>query len=320
LLANSLSLEPHRFDSAYADRDVDSLLSDARRWITGADAHSRTPEAGCLIEFAVLLARHEPAVARASIETRVKASAARELVTVIDDIELPDDADEADRVGMALHTLLQRVSGRTHDVLELASACWDGSREPAKARDRLLQLNAVLAEVPYGDLLALDVRHSLAYWTGQAGDPTAARDQYAALLPDQVRIAGPDSTIALRTYAEVLRWTSRAGQPAQAVQCLIALSRSDQVVADTAMRTTVEDALGEALLTFLDRASRDQADPIDEQLPAATFLGDLRAAVTGDLEALARTPAELVSIITEIRGRRSGPATEPPLPARDDSS
>ena len=33
---------------------------------------------------------------------------------------------------------------------------------------------------------------TLAYWTGQAGDAAGARNQYAALLPIEERILGPE--------------------------------------------------------------------------------------------------------------------------------
>ena len=67
-------------------------------------------------------------------------------------------------------------------------------------------------------------------------------------------------------------------------------------------------------MAFLDRSPHDRTDPIDELLPGASFLADLRAAVTGDLEALARVPAELVSIITAIGDRRRPAVGEPPAP------
>jgi hypothetical protein len=38
----------------------------------------------------------------------------------------------------------------------------------------------------------LRARDNLAYWTGAAGDPVGARDQYAALLPIDERVLGPE--------------------------------------------------------------------------------------------------------------------------------
>ncbi len=45
----------------------------------------------------------------------------------------------------------------------------------------------------------LYIRHSLARWTGQAGDPASARDQFAVLLPLRARVLGPDHPDTLTT-------------------------------------------------------------------------------------------------------------------------
>ena len=50
----------------------------------------------------------------------------------------------------------------------------------------------------------LTARGNLARWTGQAGDPAGARDQYAALLPVRERVSGaehPDTLIARANLA-----------------------------------------------------------------------------------------------------------------------
>ena len=39
----------------------------------------------------------------------------------------------------------------------------------------------------------LTARASLARWTGQAGDPAAARDQFAELLPVRERVSAPST-------------------------------------------------------------------------------------------------------------------------------
>jgi hypothetical protein len=46
----------------------------------------------------------------------------------------------------------------------------------------------------------LVARRDLARWTGEAGDPAAARDQTAALLPVMERVLGPEhpKTLAAR--------------------------------------------------------------------------------------------------------------------------
>ena len=38
----------------------------------------------------------------------------------------------------------------------------------------------------------LTARHSLAFWTGEAGDAAGARDQFAVLLPIRERVLGPE--------------------------------------------------------------------------------------------------------------------------------
>ena len=43
-----------------------------------------------------------------------------------------------------------------------------------------------------------------------AGDPAAARDQYAALLPMQVRVLGPDHPNTLTTRSNLVDWTEKA--------------------------------------------------------------------------------------------------------------
>ena len=46
---------------------------------------------------------------------------------------------------------------------------------------------------------------------GQAGDPAAARDQYAALLPVLERVLGADHPDTLNTRANLAWWTGQAG-------------------------------------------------------------------------------------------------------------
>jgi len=60
----------------------------------------------------------------------------------------------------------------------------------------------------------LDARHNLARWTGEAGDPAAARDQFAALLPARERVLGPEHPETLSTRADMADWTRRAGDTA----------------------------------------------------------------------------------------------------------
>ena len=58
--------------------------------------------------------------------------------------------------------------------------------------------------------LPLGTRHELARWTGEAGDPVAARDQYAALLPVRERVLGPEHPETLTTRDWLDHWTRQA--------------------------------------------------------------------------------------------------------------
>jgi hypothetical protein len=62
----------------------------------------------------------------------------------------------------------------------------------------------------------LTARAALANWIGEAGDPAAARDQYAALLPIRERLSGPQHPETLTALANLARWTGEAGESAAA--------------------------------------------------------------------------------------------------------
>ena len=56
-----------------------------------------------------------------------------------------------------------------------------------------------------------------------AGDPAAARDQLAALLPVREQVSGPDHPGTLAARADLARWTGEAGDAAGARDQLAAL-------------------------------------------------------------------------------------------------
>lgn len=62
----------------------------------------------------------------------------------------------------------------------------------------------------------LTTRNNLAHWTGEAGEPAAARDLFRALLPDHERVLGPEHprTVATRGWIEHL--DKRIGRPSGA--------------------------------------------------------------------------------------------------------
>jgi hypothetical protein len=53
-------------------------------------------------------------------------------------------------------------------------------------------------------------RHSRAYWTGQAGDAAAARDQLGELLPLRERVLGPEHPDTLATRNNLAYFTEQA--------------------------------------------------------------------------------------------------------------
>jgi hypothetical protein len=48
--------------------------------------------------------------------------------------------------------------------------------------------------------------------TGEAGDATGARDQFAALLPIRKRVSGPGDPGTPRAHASLLHWTGQTGE------------------------------------------------------------------------------------------------------------
>src|SRR5262249_25107056 len=62
----------------------------------------------------------------------------------------------------------------------------------------------------------LAARANLAYWTGEAGDAAAARDQYAGLVPVEERVLGAEHPNTLWTRGNLARFTGEAGGAAAA--------------------------------------------------------------------------------------------------------
>jgi hypothetical protein len=65
------------------------------------------------------------------------------------------------------------------------------------------------ADHPY----TLRIRSGLAQWTGEAGEPGGARDQYAALIPDLERVLGPDHPNTQADSRALFRWSQEANNP-----------------------------------------------------------------------------------------------------------
>jgi hypothetical protein len=62
----------------------------------------------------------------------------------------------------------------------------------------------------------LAVREELAYWTGCAGAATAARDQFAALLPSYEDVLGSKHPETLALWYQLAHWAALAADEAAA--------------------------------------------------------------------------------------------------------
>ena len=67
------------------------------------------------------------------------------------------------------------------------------------------------AEHPY----TLAARANLARWTGRAGDPAGARDQFAALLPVFEKVLGAEHHSTLTARADLAYWTQQVNRQAK---------------------------------------------------------------------------------------------------------
>lgn len=237
LLVATLSDEPGLLHAAYRSRDVDALLVEARRWLVGQDAHGRTWEAGALIEVAVKAARHGAAAGTEIVAARELSGSVAETANELLALTRGGDrhVTESERVGELVRAAALGTSGRTHAVLELVSAAWDGSRDLRRARDRLTAVSSTVGEGG-SDPLSLDIAHELAYWTGEAGDAGAACDLAVRLLAD---VGG--LTHVGKFLADNIRWVLRRN----AVRLLTAPIPDDAAteVSGSGLATTFQSAV-----------------------------------------------------------------------------
>jgi hypothetical protein len=70
---------------------------------------------------------------------------------------------------------------------------------------------AVINHLPPEEPDTLTTRRRLARWTGMAGDAAAARDQFAELLPINIRALGPEHPTILTTRHNLAYWTGKTG-------------------------------------------------------------------------------------------------------------
>ena len=149
------------------------------------------------------------------------ASQWRQAAAALIETAIPDDVDSpaAWPICAALLPHAQAVLDPTSDGMWRIAQYLGYSGIYSAARDLFQAIaDAHSDDDVYGaehrDTLA--ARAELARWTGEAGDPAAARDQLAALLPVRARVLGPEHPNTLTTRGNLAYLTGLAGDPAAA--------------------------------------------------------------------------------------------------------
>jgi serine/threonine protein kinase len=78
------------------------------------------------------------------------------------------------------------------------------------------------------DPVLLRLRHQLAHWTGESGDPQAAAELFERLLADRVTYQGPDHQDTELARHQLAHWHGRAGHPQEASGRYAELCRAAQ--------------------------------------------------------------------------------------------
>jgi hypothetical protein len=144
----------------------------------------------------------------------------------------------------AAQAVLRAISGPRPDIrlqitileTELASTSHDAESELLRLHHALAAQYQALGNYPRAlshaqDELALrnkrqvlddpdslTTRSNIAYWTGQCGDARQALRLSRELLPDQVRVLGPDHVDSLITRSNIAAWTGNCGYLAEALR------------------------------------------------------------------------------------------------------
>ncbi len=336
--AVSLRGESSRFSMAYLDRDPKKLQAEARTWLHGVAAESRTAEAGSLIDLAVTAVRSGPVPAADLIRARhLDTSTGAVAKAILDQAGTQDLANsEDDRLADLLRFAAVATTGRTQQVLELESASWGGDTDSGKAAAQLAALTASLRQ---DDLLALETRLRWAWFTALTDDPALAQEHCEALVADCVRLFGPNDPDTLKARFQEAFYTSLAGDAVAARALYEALATDTARVyapADAAhpsiefQLALIAYQLGEparginhARAALKSPASQDReikqfaamlirlgishllsGEPArlhDADDPEAQLAATLQAAIDGSAEALVRLPSELVEIVESLR-------------------
>ncbi len=133
-------------------------------------------------------------------------------------IDATYDTPEMERdYALLLPHALQTVADDSPAMARIASYL-GSSGSHAAARDRWELIVQALGNRPSGaqNPETLKARLQLARWTGEAGDPEAAREQFEKLVPVLDRAFGPRADETLNARASLAGWTGQAGKAAQA--------------------------------------------------------------------------------------------------------
>jgi hypothetical protein len=214
LMAAALKTEPALLDLVLDARSPEALLVEARRWVHGQNSESRNAEAGLLIDIAVsgVLIGADTATDIAD-RRRTDLQDAHVIDLLLQRLCGQDPEGEAnDRVSELLALAADQTTGRTHAVLGLISASWDGPSDAEGSLRRLLDLQ----RLPLGidDQLRLDLYRAAGRWASEVSNGSEALKQAELLEEQAIRVLGPTHQVSLQATADIAYWTGLNGDPA----------------------------------------------------------------------------------------------------------
>ena len=299
-MALTITLEPdRRFDSSYADRDIEALQETGRLWASGRTEDVGTVEAGAIID-AICKAT------RGAVNPRSgpRSGAAQHVIETLSFDCADDEAyDVADQVGRALDAAAAMLAGPSHTPIELIAACWNGAASPVIAVARLERLSSNSDFQP--SRLRMAARCELAYWYGEAGRVDEAITAFETLIDDQARVLGADHPDTLNSRSNRAYLLGQAGRVDEAITAF-------ETVIDDRTRILGADhveTLGAVIALASLRVRSGRLHTIVGEQPGGDPFHLLRlVAFEGSADALARIPVELRSLVD--KAYRSGLSAE----------
>lgn len=197
-----------------------------------------------LVDLGILVARGQPGrdderigltheaftgpLTAAATETVSPVAAHAALASALGDLAGPDIDDYAYTAAPRHHL----AAGHP----ERAIAFLDRVDTRRRARDNRLSWSgwhtAFEAALASDDPHLFTVRARLARWTGDAGDPHAARDMYAALVARSTVVFGPEHPHTLDYRVQHANWIGQLGEPERTVAMLTELLPLQSAVSD----------------------------------------------------------------------------------------